>query len=135
VRSGQNQQTVMIVGGAIGGVALIIGLMFLMSGERRKAPPRPATSSTGGMSPEEARQIKDEGKAELIKGEALCRQAGQFGSPGYAAKMGEARGHLNRARDCFDKIPERLKGTDVKAMATQCSKLLAICFKAPVNMH
>jgi len=125
----------MIVGGALGAVALIIGLMFLMSGERREIRPRPVTSSTGGMSPEEVRRLKNEGKAELIKGEALCRQAGEFGSPGFAAKIGEARGHLNRARDCFSKIPDRLSGPDVKAMATQCSRLLNICFKAPVNMH
>jgi len=133
VRSGSNNQTVMIVGGAIGAVALIIGIMYVMSGGRREARPRPVATSTGGMSPEEARRLKDEGKAELIKGESLCRQAGAFGSAGYAAKMNEARGHLSRARDCFDKIPERLSGPDVRSMATECAKLLAISFKAPVH--
>jgi len=125
----------MIVGGALGAVALVTGLIFLMSGERREVRPRPLTSSTGGMSPEEARRLKDEGKAELIKGESLCRQAGDFNGPGFAAKIGEARVHLSRARDCFDKIPDRLSGPDVKAMMTDCAKLLNICFKAPVNMH
>jgi len=122
----------MIVGGAIGAIALIGGIFFLISGGQERPKPRPV-STPGGMTREEARRIKGEGKAELVKGDALCRQAGSFNSPGYAAKMNEARVHLNKAMESFNKIPDSLSDPELRSMSQQCARLLAICFKVPIS--
>jgi hypothetical protein len=132
----------MIVGGAAGAVALIIGLVLLMGGDERKRPkPLPAVAPVAvaaaveRMSPEEAQRLKNEGKAELAKGDALCRQAGGFNSPGFAAKMNEARGHLSKAMESFNEIPDSMSDRGTRALATKCARLLSICFKVPIDMH
>ncbi|MHC5058083.1 MAG: hypothetical protein ACYTKD_25770 [Planctomycetota bacterium] len=130
-----SQQTIIIVGGAIGAVVLILGgVLFLGSGERRTRSSAP-TSSGGRMTPEEARRLKKEGKAELAKGEALYGQRGTFGGPGFAAKVNEARGHFNRAMENFNKIPNYLSDPELEALSTQCARLLNQCFKVPIDTH
>ena len=87
------------------------------------------------MTPEEAWRLKKEGKSELAKGESLYKQAGAFGSPGYSAKIAEARGHLYRAMDSFNKIPDYLSDPELEALSTQCALRISHCFKAPVDTH
>ena len=129
-----SQQTVMIVGGAIGAVVLIVGCVIVMGSGSTPKPPAPATVD-GRMSPEEARRLKREGGAELAKGESLYRQAGAFGSPGFAAKINQARGHLNTAMDTFNRIPDCLSDQALESLATQCGRLLSACFKVPIDMR
>ncbi len=124
----------MIVVGVVGAVVLILGcVLFMGSGSRKARRPAPATSG-GRMTPEEARRLKREGKVELGKGAALFRQAGAFGSPGFTGKINEARGHLAKAMESFNKIPDNLGGPELEALSTECGRLLSACFKVPIEM-
>ena len=73
--------------------------------------------------------------AELSAGEALFRSAGAFGSPGFAAKINEARPHLNKAMELIEQIPEPMRDGEVEAISTKCGRLLSACFKVPLDVH
>lgn len=85
------------------------------------------------MTPAEARRLKEKGKAELKRGESLYRQRGAFGGPGFAAKVNQARGHLSKAMESFNRIPDYLSDPEIEALATQCGRLLSACFKVPID--
>ncbi len=122
----------MVVAGATGTVIFILGLILLGGGSGRRRTSAPA-ALPGRMTPAEARRLKEQGKAELKRGESLYRQAGAFGSPGFAAKVNQARGHLNSAMESFNRIPSYLSDPELEALSTQCGRLLSACFKVPID--
>ena len=136
-----SSHTPIIVGGALGAVVLLGGLALLLGGSssssaRRSSSRREFSIPSGPISPAEARRLKSIGIAEFNRGNALYRQAGAFGSPGYAEKCGQARPHLNRAIDCFSKAEEVLRNDrQLTSYSEQCGKILAASFKVPVNVH
>lgn len=138
-RGTQQSTSTGVIVGAVGAVVVLLGLVFLLGGSsgrsRRRPLPRPAARD-GRISPEEARRLKKLAIKELRQGEALYRQAGAFGSPGYAGKIAQARGHLQTALDHFSTAQEVLRhDLQLQDASERCGKLLSACFKVPVHVR
>lgn len=121
---------------AVAGAAVVgLGLVLFVGGStgRSRGPSRRSPESWG-ISPAEARRLKSEGMKELEKGRALYRQAGRFGSAGYARKMDQARPHLQRALDHFSTAQTVLRhDRQLQSDAEECGKMLSASFKVPVR--
>jgi hypothetical protein len=123
------------VAGVAGAAVVGLGLILFVGGPtRRSRGPLHRDSVRGGISSSEARRLKSEGMKELEKGRVLYRQAGRFGSPGYARKMDQARPHLQKALDHFSTAQTVLRhDRQLQSDAEECGKMLSASFKVPVR--
>ncbi len=118
-----------------GAAVVALGLALFVGGstDRPRTPSRRRPARVG-ISPEEARRLKSEGMKELQEGRALYMQAGHFGSPSYARKMGQARPHLQKAIDHFSTAQAVLRHDhQLQSASEECGRMLNASFKVPVG--
>jgi len=127
--SGIDQNTMLYAGGAIAGL-LLLGAIAIFAGGNSRPARRRHTPLSGA---ERARQLKQEGLAEMRQGKSFLSAAGMPGTPGEQANLARAREHLGKAQQCFSTALEYVPtDMDLENLATSCGRMLYTAQKRSV---
>jgi hypothetical protein len=126
---GMDQNTMLYTGGAVAAL-LLLGAIAIFAGGGSRQRPRERAPLSGA---ERARQLKQEGLAEMRQGQSYLSKAGMPGTPGEQDNLALARDHLGKAQQCFSTALEYVPtDMDLEDLATSCGRMLYTAQKRSV---